>query len=40
VQSLTKQLDGRFEIQGGSGTISRIVIPERMLEGQISNTDQ
>jgi two-component sensor histidine kinase len=29
VQILTKQIDGRFEIQGGSGTTCRIVIPER-----------
>ena len=27
VQNLTEQLDGRFEIQGESGTICRIVIP-------------
>jgi two-component sensor histidine kinase len=28
VQILTQQLAGRFEMQGGSGTICRIIIPE------------
>ena len=29
VQILTQQLGGRFEMQGISGTTSRIIIPER-----------